>query len=301
MSCESPRRPEFELGLALGLALALALALVACGPSLGEAPAPRPRIAGGHLVLVGGGDKPDDAMRLFVALAGGAEARLVILPLASADDRLGGAEYVERFRRLGVRDVTVLHVDDRRDAGRAAFARQIAGATGVWFAGGDQRRIAARLVDTPAHAALAAMKLAGGVIGGTSAGTACQSRWMITGDGDPHALRPGAMELAVGLGLAEGVVLDTHFGARRRHRRLAGVVLDHPEAVGLGVDEGTAVWLRPDHTFEVLGEGEVVVMEATAASRAPSASAPLTDVPGLRVITLARGARYDLTTRRSLP
>ena len=59
-----------------GLA-ALAFFLVAhAHPTLAAGPSPR----AGHLVLIGGGDKPADAMRKFVELAGGKDAPIVVIP-----------------------------------------------------------------------------------------------------------------------------------------------------------------------------------------------------------------------------
>ncbi|NIR40627.1 MAG: cyanophycinase, partial [Actinobacteria bacterium] len=86
-----------------------------------------------------------------------------------------------------------------------------------------------------------------------------------------------------GLGLFPGVIVDQHFVARRRHNRLISVVLEHPELVGVGVDEATAVWVRPDGTFRVLGDGWVVVYDATDAAirHAPA--------PGDRVALGAHG------------
>lgn len=46
--------------------------------------------------------------------------------------------------------------------------------------------------------------------------------------------------------------MDQHFVRRRRHNRLLSLVLENPGLLGVGIDEGTAVWVKPDHTFEVL-------------------------------------------------
>jgi cyanophycinase len=111
----------------------------------------------------------------------------------------------------------------------------------------------------------------GAVVGGTSAGTACQSPLMVTGDGDFTVIAANSVELWEGLGLFEGVIVDQHHVARRRQNRLISAVLEHPELLGVGIDEATAVWVRPDGTFEVLGDGWVVVYDA---SRATIAHAP---------------------------
>ncbi len=278
-----------------GLAL-LAILLAACAPSPAVM-APRERR--GDLVLVGGGAKPTAAVARFVELAGGAGARIVVLPLASGDSRPAGGDYVGLFGQHGVTSVTVIHVDDRRDAARAAYVRAVDQATAVWFAGGDQRRITARLVDTPLHAALLALQARGGPVGGTSAGTACQSGLMLTGDGDTRVIRAGATLLGRGLDLAPGLLFDTHFVVRDRQRRLVSAVLDHPELLGVGVDEGAAIWLRADGVMHVFS-GSVIVYDGARARRPRDPRAAPADVEGLVTHPLGDGDTFDLRARRRL-
>jgi cyanophycinase len=253
----------------------------------------------GNLVLVGGGAKPPEAMRLFVDLAGGAGAHIVVLPLASGDSREAGADYVVLFGALGVADVRVIHIDDRRDALRPEYARVIGGASGVFFSGGDQSRIAARIVDTPVLDAVRAVKARGGVIGGTSAGTACQSAVMLVGAGNERRMRAGNIAVTRGIGLFEGVVVDSHFSQRRRFVRLKSVVLEHPSLMGIGVDEATAAWVKPDGTLEVVGRHSVTVYDAANAAISQSDEGDLL-APGLKEITLTEGQRFDLHTRERI-
>lgn len=276
--------------------LAVLTLLVACA----RAPAPvQPSVAGrGNLVLIGGGAKPDDVIQLFVDLAGGASARIVVLPLASEEPREAGEEIARIMGEHGVRDVSVIQIDDRRDAWRHDYARAVRSATGVFFGGGDQRRIAARIVDTPILDALREVKARGGVIGGTSAGIACQSAVMLTGDGDESSLAPHNIATARGLGLFEGVVVDSHFVVRRRFKRLQSVVLEHPELLGIGVDEATATWVKPDGTMEIRGRGEVIVYDASTA--AITVRGGMFEASGMKTHALTARQRFDLRTRRVL-
>jgi cyanophycinase len=252
------------------------------------------------VLLVGGGEKPAEVMRLFVKLAGGPRAPIVVLPLASGDSRDAGGYYVDLFEEHGARNVKVIHVDDRRDALRRSHADAVRAAGGVWFGGGDQKIIVSRLVGTPLLEALHQMKKRGGVVGGTSAGTACQSETVITGGsgdhtsdaGDLTVLRAGNIAVGAGLGILRGVIVDQHFVARRRNNRLLSAVLEHPRQVGVGIDEGTAVWFRPDGTLEVLGKGWVLVYDARQA-RVRQVKGKLSAV-GLRQHVLLSGQRLRL-------
>jgi cyanophycinase len=268
--------------------------LIACAAWAGQ-PAAR-----GHLVLVGGGDKPPEAMRKFVELAGGPEAPIAVIPTAS-EEADTGEYYVELFgKKHGCRKVTVLPIKTREDAMSAELAELAAGAKGIFFAGGDQNRVTRALLDTPVGAAIAAAFRAGAVVGGTSAGTACQSALMITGEGDFKAIRAGAVELARGLGFFPGVIVDQHFVARQRSNRLLSAILEHPDLLGVGVDEDTAIWVRPGGDFTVLGERSVVVLDAAGAEvrrGKGETGKELLGVSGLRTHVLLPGDEFDVTRR----
>ncbi|HZX11090.1 MAG TPA: cyanophycinase, partial [Acidobacteriota bacterium] len=56
-----------------------------------------------------------------------------------------------------------------------------------------------------------------------------------------------------------------HFIARKRHNRLISLVAEYPQILGIGIDESTAVIVKPDETFEVFGESNVIVYDASGA------------------------------------
>jgi cyanophycinase len=267
--------------------------LVACGVFAAQAPK-------GHLVLIGGGEKPAGAMRKFVELAGGPQALIVAIPTASKEPDTG-SYYVKLFKEeYGCANVVALEIRSKADAMRPDYAELAGKASGIFFGGGDQIRITNALLGTPVGAAIARAFAHGAVIGGTSAGTACQSDPMITGEGDFKVIRANSVELWNGLGFFRGVVVDQHFIARQRSNRLISVILEHPELLGVGVDEDTAVWVRPDDTFQVLGTSCVMVLDAkgTAVTRQPvETGQDLLGVHGMRVHVLLPGESFDLAKR----
>lgn len=295
-SVRPPAPPARRAALACLALAALAGRLPAAGPP----PAPADEVRG-HLLLIGGGAKPKPVLARFVALAGGPAASIVVVPTASEEPDTG-ASYRKLFEKEhGATNVSVLDVRSPLDAERAALVETAEKAGGLFFAGGDQRRIVKALRGTPVGEAIARAYRRGAVVGGTSAGTACMSPLMITGDGDFGVVREKAVELWPGLGLFPGAILDQHFVARSRLNRLVTAVLAHPELLGVGIDEATAVWLKPDRTFEVMGEGWVVVLDAAATTvtrrdPAGAASANL-GAKNLRVHVLQPGDLFDLPTR----
>lgn len=275
--------------------ISLFAVMVWAAAALAQAPAPK-----GHLVLIGGGEKPADAMRKFVELAGGPQALIVAIPTASKEPDTG-AYYVTLFKETyGCANVVALEIKSKADAVRPDFAEVARKAGGVFFGGGDQIRITNALLDTPVGAAIAEAFNRGAVVGGTSAGTACQSDPMITGEGDFKVIRTNSVELWRGLGFFRGVVVDQHFVARQRSNRLLSVILEHPDLLGVGVDEDTAVWVRPDGTFQVMGRSCVMVLDAKGAqvTRQPvETGQDLLGVHGLTVQVLLPGETYDLARR----
>lgn len=272
--------------------MAALLWLVPVGAAGSETP-------GGHLILNGGGAKPAEVMEKFVELAGGLEALIVVFPTASGEVDTG-EYYQELLAEYGCTNVVIANVRSSEDAAVLETAAIVEQAGGIFFSGGDQRRITLALLDTPVGAAVKQAFAAGAVVGGTSAGTACQSGLMITGDGDFTVITADNVELWEGLGLFAGVIVDQHFVARQRHNRLISVVLEHPELLGVGVDEGTAVWVRPDGTFEVLGEGWVVVYDASRAeiSRIERAGGSTQlGVRGMVTHVLVPGDQFDVSRR----
>ncbi len=179
----------------------------------------------------------------------------------------------------------VVDAGDRPTANTEAFARQVDDATGVWFSGGLQSRLAAAYAGTAFERRLVNLLERGGVVGGTSAGAAVLSRTMILGSGG------GIAAEGQGLGLLPGAVVDQHFLRRNRLGRLLGVLTHHPELVGFGVDEGTAlvVGLRGMH-LEVVGDSYVAACLPGGTADAPP-----------RVEFLRRGDRAELEPLKARP
>jgi cyanophycinase len=255
-------------------------------------------------VLNGGGAKPREVMEKFIELAGGKGAPIAVFPTASELPDTGQYYLDLLADDYGCTNVFVADVMDAQGAQDPEVAARVAAAGGIFFAGGDQRRITRALIGTPVGIAVREAFDRGGVVGGTSAGTACQSPLMITGDGDFTVIRADNVELWEGLGLFDGVIVDQHFVARSRHNRLMTVVLEHPELIGVGVDEATAVWVRPGGSFQVLGDGWVVVYDAQRAAitrRTGPGGRDNLGVHGLTTHILLPGEVFDINRREVVP
>src|SRR5262245_24847643 len=140
---------------------------------------------GGKLLLCGGGELPEEVYDKFVEMAGGDEARIVLIPTAYPFD--GPAHYRRYYGgwlEYDVRSFQFLDTDSRAEADTDRFVRPLQQATGVWIGGGAQGRLVDIYGGTRVEAALRGVLERGGVIGGTSAGASVVSKRMIRGG--PH-------------------------------------------------------------------------------------------------------------------
>jgi len=227
----------------------------------------------GALLIVGGAeDKTGDCviLRELVRLGGGPSARIAVLTVASQFPREVGASYVRTLTRLGAAHVEPVDVRERAQADDPAVLRAIEDASAVYFSGGIQVRIARLIGGTELHAVLRRRWEAGLVVGGTSAGAAAMSATMILGSPGPPNVPTAEVMLGTGLGFVPEVIVDQHFSERRRLGRLLTAVGRHPDLLGVGIDEDTAILLRGSRA-DVLGRGAATLVDArgTAGSDGP--------------------------------
>ena len=214
----------------------------------------------GHLVIHGGGQS-SCALDEFVRLAGGGNARIIVIPTAAGRQDYGAAfqeNYFRSFRERGVVDLRMLHTDDRRVADSDAFVAPLADATGVWFTGGRQWRLADAYVDTKTERALREVLRRGGVIGGGSAGATIQGSYLVRGD-TRGALQPISNNRR-GFGFLRNTAIDQHLLSRNRHFDLVTVIRAHPELLGIGLDDDACIVVRGDE-LRVVGGGYVAVYD----------------------------------------
>ena len=160
------------------------------------------------------------------------------------------------------------------------------------------------------HQKLKDLYARGAVIGGTSAGAAIMSQVMITGEellNDDKAnafkfIKKGNIETAVGLGFLTNAIIDQHFIKRKRLNRLFSVVLEHPQLLGIGIDESTAIIVNPDEMFEVLGESAVMVIDPRSATRIRADHSGNLSARDIKTHLLMAGDRFDMRTgSRTVP
>jgi cyanophycinase len=256
----------------------------------------------GYIIPIGGAEEKEnqpEILRRFIALCGGAEADIVVIPTASRMHDTG-PRYERLFGELGAGSVEVIDFDTRRDCEEPGRLQRIGQANGVFFTGGNQLRITT-LIGGTSVAKLIRLRNAQGVhVAGTSAGAAVLSEHMIAFGEEGGSPKAGSVRLAPGLGLTNRFIIDQHFRQRDRLGRLATALAFNPFAIGIGLDEDTAAFIAPDNTLEVVGSGSVTVIDASglqfSSMDTVSEGEPIC-LLGLSVHILVAGATFNLHTR----
>src|SRR5580765_3184446 len=191
----------------------------------------------GHLVLLGGGPTPAVVFTRTLNLSGGRSAIVAVLPQTYPNDSIGDAA-VELWKKTGAREVFKLKLDDM-DRARADLER----ATLIWIPGGFQGLLMKTLARTPVPEVIRRRYAEGATIGGASAGAAAMSATMIADESTPEGETASTPRTIEGLGLWPAAIVSPHFTERRRSGPLVAIVRDHPGLVGVGIDEGTAIFV----------------------------------------------------------
>ena len=255
----------------------------------------------GHLMIIGGGERTAEIMQAAVDIAGGSASRFVIIPQASGEP-LETALYQQKdILKYGAGEVSYLMLDSS-NVDNQVNLEQVSSATAIFFSGGDQSRLTQLLLETELLKEINALYKRGGLISGTSAGAAIQSELMITGEEhiNKNADRPYStialnnIETVQGFGWLTEAVIDQHHIKRHRNNRLISVVLEHPELLGIGIDESTAILVNPDRTFKVLGDASVIIYDARQSSDIRVDELNNFGVEGMKVHLLINGDRFSL-------
>lgn len=226
----------------------------------------------------------------FIALAGGPEADIVVIPTASADGQFDLVKDKARWSQtFQTKNITMLHTRDRRQADSKEFTEPLRHARAVWIEGGRQWRLADAYLGTLTERQIKEVLDRGGVVGGSSAGATIQGSYLVRGasatpgnpDGDNTIMMSPGHE--AGFGLLQNTAIDQHLIARHRENDLVPVIAAHPGLLGIGIDQSTAIVVHGGE-FEVIGESKVGIYDGK-------------DHGGKGYYFLSHGQKFDLKKR----
>jgi cyanophycinase len=262
----------------------------------------------GDLLVIGGNEQRegDEAQLAILREASRpvreGQGRLVVLTVATGEPEEMAKLYRSAFSQLGVRHIDVLDIRTREDAYAPANVAKLEDAAVLFFTGGDQLRITSQMGGSPVLDRIFALHDQGATIVGTSAGAAAMSETMLI-SGPTNQSRLTSLSMAPGLGLLEGVIIDSHFAERGRFGRLMGAVAQNPHNLGIGIDEDTAIHVTNDEEFTVVGSGAIYVIDGTGirfTSLSDRQSEGILTIHDARVHVLGRDDRFNLKERRPI-
>ncbi len=262
----------------------------------------------GYLMIIGGGARPDTLFRRFIELSGGPDKPLLIIPLASGDPLDAALFQRHQFESNGANNVRFI-LADSSTIDSDSVLQKLTEVGGVFFTGGDQNKLTHLFLGTKFLDQLHSFYNQGGIIAGTSAGAAIMCQMMITGNEKLNtdtlngfkSIQSNNIETGPGFGFLENVIIDQHFIKRKRENRLLSLVLEHPQLLGIGIDESTAIVIDPQMIFTVIGRSNVMIIDASATTHIAANQFQHLSGQNIRLDLLIQGQRYDLKRKVLIP
>lgn len=254
----------------------------------------------GTLLIIGGAARNPLFLETFKEYAGGEDAKIIVVPTAYDDKQIesdsGFVRLKSTFQNAGFKNIQILHTRDTSVANTEEFVAPIHEASGVYFMGGRQWRIADGFLNTRAHKEFNKLLERGGIIAGSSAGATIQGSYLARGDTKANTIMMGNHEK--GLAFLKNVAIDQHILARNRQFDIFEILDQHPELLGIGLDENTGILVKYNK-FEVIGNHYVAIYDGTRWSRDKDTIYQL-DPKSREFYFLKSGDKYDLQNRKVL-
>jgi len=226
-----------------------------------------------------------------------------IIASASSIPEKMEALYIESYKEAGFTQVGFIKVENEADACNPVSIKRIQNAHAVFFTGGDQEKLISRLANTVLLKAIRDKYYEDKnfIVSGTSAGAMVMPENIITGGLIGSALFKGDIKMAKGFDLIQHVIVDTHFIKRGRFARLAHAVTLHPDCLGIGLEEDTALIITEGNRAECIGSGMVVLIDGCKIGKTnidtADAVTPIV-IENLVVSIIAEGSCYLLKERK---
>ncbi len=134
-------------------------------------------------------------------------------------------------------------------------------------------------------------------IAGTYGAAALMSEHMIAGGMEGTTPTQNGVTMAPGLGLTNRFMVDYHFEQQGRLGRLLTALSYNPFTIGIGIDDGTALFINPNDDLEVYGDGAATLIDPSNLQYSSMGSAGSGDpisLFGLQMHILAKGARFSV-------
>jgi cyanophycinase len=260
----------------------------------------------GHIVAIGGAEDKTSQLEILkrvIELAPEGNTEVAVIATASSIPDQVLPDYDAAFTRLGASRVHLLDIRDRQQAANPETVRLIEQSDVIFFTGGDQLRLTNVFGGSAALTAIRERWMSGAVVAGTSAGAAAMPGTMIYNGAATDALRKGAVNMTFGLGLVDGLIIDSHFLERGRFTRLMEVGATNPEYLGVGIGEDAAVIIHQNQILEAIGPGHVILIDSRDLASSNIADLGMGEAVAIENMILhamVSGHGFDIEARRYL-
>ena len=224
--------------------------------------------AKGKLFIIGGGDRSRALMETLIGTAGmKPQDYAVVLPMSSEYPDTSFYYFKEDYDPV-CKNAIVCFNFTKETINNKSWLDSLQHARLIFITGGDQLRFMNIVLNTPVYQAIHNAYRNGATVGGTSAGAAVMSKYMITGNqltdtsysGTFPVVHDNNIEIKEGLGLLSSAIIDQHFIVRSRYNRLLSAIAKYPLLPCIGIDEATAIIVQ-GNKVKVTGESQVIVLK----------------------------------------
>ncbi|MGL5378679.1 cyanophycinase [Clostridium sp.] len=257
----------------------------------------------GNLIIIGGAEDKEGDKEILKRVCNSIDKEkdsILVATVATEYPKEALEKYRKVFKGLGAKNIRGLDIVNRMDSFNEDNIKLVKDADLIFFTGGDQLRITSLLGGTPIYDSLIEASGNGCIIVGTSAGASVMSDTMIVEGKDEESPRKCTLKMSSGLGLVENVIIDQHFAQRGRIGRLLTGIAQNPEALGVGIDEDTAIIVSDKGIAEVVGTGAVYFIDGTGITHtnvSEQYSDELLSMFNVKLHVLKEGNKFNLLTK----
>ena len=228
----------------------------------------------------------------------------VVTTASSIPDEVA-QQYKKAFMQLDGIECGHMKITTREEAENKKMIDRLKKCTCILLSGGSQLKLCSILGGTTFLSAMRERYINEHfVIAGTSAGAAAMSNTMISGGEEAKAYLKGKVDLSLGLGFLQEVIIDSHFDARGRFGRLVQAIAAQPGAVGIGLDEDTGVIVEKGNKLKAIGASSVVIVDGSGITYNNIVDikdgTPLS-VANLQINVLRSGDVFEINNRQFIP
>jgi cyanophycinase len=210
--------------------------------------------------------------------------------------------YTDAYKNKGFTGIGFIHGKNKTWDDNI-YLKRIDRAHAVFFTGGDQVKLVAELKNTALVKAIwkKYTEDPNFILAGTSAGAMSVGETIIEEGLIGEVLLTNDLKLGKGFSFIGNVIVDTHFIQRGRFARLAQAVIQHPECLGIGLSENTALLISGENEAECMGSGMTILIDGTELGmnngKHPGKDTAIV-AQNLKVHILADGCKYFLKDRK---